>query len=118
MRVTANGARSYVFERRLHGRTVRVTIGSVEDWKLGAARSRARELAVTVDKGCDPRLEAAAARAQAEARRVEVQRGALSVSAAWRPTSRTARPRGASVILPTTGRLRTRAARSESAARA
>ena len=83
VRVTANGARSYVLERRLHGRTVRVTIGSVEDWKLGDARSRARELAVAVDKGCDPRLEAAAARAQAEARRVEAQRGALSVAAAW-----------------------------------
>jgi integrase len=83
VRVTANGARSYVLERRLHGRTVRVTIGSVEDWKLGDARSRARELAVAVDKGLDPRLEAAAVRAQAEGRRVEAQRGALSVAAAW-----------------------------------
>jgi integrase len=83
VRVTANGARSYVFERRLHGRTVRTTIGGVKDWKLGAVRSRARELAVAVDKGLDPRLEAAAVRAQAEARRVETQRGALSVAAAW-----------------------------------
>jgi len=83
VRVTANGARSYVFERRLHGRTVRVTIGSVQDWKLGDARSRARELAVSVDKGRDPRLEAAAERAQAEERRTEAQRGALSVAAAW-----------------------------------
>lgn len=83
VRVTANGARSYVFEKRLHGKTLRVTIGKTDDWKLGAARERARELAVLVDKGRDPRDEAAAERAAAEARRLEEERGTLMVSGVW-----------------------------------
>ncbi|HEX4050505.1 MAG TPA: integrase family protein [Steroidobacteraceae bacterium] len=83
VRVTANGARSYVFEKRVHRKTRRVTIGAVDDWRLGDARERARELAVLVDKGRDPRDEAAAERAQAESRRVEAQRGALVFEGVW-----------------------------------
>ena len=45
IRTTTNGARSYVFERRLHGRTIRVTIEAcyplerVRDALAHAARS-------------------------------------------------------------------------------
>lgn len=34
VRVTANGAKSYVFERSLKNRTIRRTIGSVEAWSM------------------------------------------------------------------------------------
>jgi integrase len=83
VRVTENGARSYVFEGRVHGKTVRVTIGKVNDWRLGDARERARELAVLLDKGRDPRLEAAAEREQAEAQHLEAERSSLVFSGVW-----------------------------------
>lgn len=64
VRVTAGGAKSYVFEKKLDGQTIRRTIGSVKDWPLDApddgkdaksARREARRLAVMLDGGTDPR---------------------------------------------------------------
>ncbi len=83
LRVTANGARSYVFERRVNGSTARTTIGDQSVWNLADARMRARELGVLVDKGSDPRIVAAEERAKAEARRVENSRRDLTVEGAW-----------------------------------
>ena len=34
LRVTANGARAYVFQSRYAGQTVRITIGSPKDWSI------------------------------------------------------------------------------------
>jgi integrase len=83
LRVTAGGARSYVFERRVNGSTARTTIGDVRVWKLDDARKRARELSVLVDKGSDPRIVAAEERAKAEARRVESARRDMLVEGVW-----------------------------------
>ena len=87
LRVTASGARSYVFEKRVHGETVRVTIGAAGPaataWKLADARKRARELTVLVDKGGDPRVVAAEQRQEHERRRTEAERQDLLVRAAW-----------------------------------
>jgi integrase len=55
LRVTANGARSWVLNYRTRdGRSRRATIGSLEDWTLGAARKRAQEMRRDVDLGADP----------------------------------------------------------------
>jgi integrase len=63
LRVTANGARSWVLNYRTKdGRSRRATIGSLEDWTLGAARKRAQELRRDVDLGADPVGEAQAER--------------------------------------------------------
>ncbi len=84
VRTTKAEVRSYVFERRLKdGRTCRMTLGAVADWKLGDARERARELSVLVDKGRDPRAEAAAERAHADAVRVEAERCDLVFEGVW-----------------------------------
>ena len=87
LRVTASGARAYIFEKRVHGETVRVTIGAAglaaTAWKLADARKRARELTVLVDKGGDPRVVAAEQRAQHQAARVEAERQELLVCVAW-----------------------------------
>lgn len=89
VRVTAatkknpTGARSYVFEKRVHGETVRVTIGAAGPWKLADARKRARELTVLVDKGGDPRVVAAEQRQEHEARRAAAERQDLVVATAW-----------------------------------
>jgi integrase len=55
LRVTANGARSWVLSYRTKdGRSRRATIGSLDDWTLGAARKRAQEMRRDVDLGGDP----------------------------------------------------------------
>ncbi|MEZ0192167.1 tyrosine-type recombinase/integrase [Ralstonia solanacearum] len=55
VRVTAAGAKSFVFEAKLRGKTIRTTIGAVQSWTIEAARAEARRLSVTVDCGIDPR---------------------------------------------------------------
>lgn len=55
VRVTAAGAKSFVFEAKLNKRTVRRTIGDVRSWTIDAARNEANQLRVTLDRGDDPR---------------------------------------------------------------
>ncbi|MBK8528634.1 MAG: tyrosine-type recombinase/integrase [Rubrivivax sp.] len=94
VRVTAAGAKAYVFEAKLNRRNIRRTIGDVRDWAIEAARAEARRLAVLIDEGTDPRelerqqAEAAErlkaeAHAQAEAATVAQTAQALTVGTAW-----------------------------------
>jgi integrase len=55
VRVTPTGRKTYAFESRLHGKTLRVPIGTTLEWALGDARKRANELKQLVDNGQDPR---------------------------------------------------------------
>jgi integrase len=54
-RVTAAGAKSFVFEAKLNRQTIRRTIGDVRAWSIEAARNEANRLRVTLDGGIDPR---------------------------------------------------------------
>lgn len=83
IRVTTAGAKSYVFESRLNGRTVRTTIGGVEAWPLKKARTEARRLQTLIDQGTDPRQEKVDKAAAQEAKRQEVQRAKVTVGQAW-----------------------------------
>lgn len=68
LRVTATGAKSYIFESRLHGKTIRTTIGDVRTWTIGKAQAEATTLKGMTDKGIDPReIERAKVQAKAEA---------------------------------------------------
>ncbi|OYT87348.1 MAG: preprotein translocase [Burkholderiales bacterium PBB6] len=60
LRATANGAKSYVFESKLGGKTVRITIGDPDTWTIPLAQAEARRLQTLVDSGRDPRAEKAA----------------------------------------------------------
>lgn len=71
VRVTASQLRSYIFQTRLHGKTIRTTIGNLDSWPLGAAQAEARRLKVLTDKGIDPREERAAIKAKAHALRLK-----------------------------------------------
>lgn len=53
--LTANGRKSYIFETRLHGKTLRLTIGDVLSWPLAKAQEEASRLKVLTDQGIDPR---------------------------------------------------------------
>ena len=83
LRVTPTGRKTYVFEARLNGATLRVNIGTAADWPIEKARGEAQRLKVLVDSGQDPReierqqqAEKAAAKAAATAK-------ALTVGDVW-----------------------------------
>jgi integrase len=88
LRVTANGARSFVFQSRLaDGKEIRMTIGDRASWALPAAQAEARRLQGLIDQGQDPRLAKAATVAKDSAVRaaakVERQRRELLALDAW-----------------------------------
>jgi integrase len=55
VRVTAAGAKSFVFEAKLNRQTIRRTIGDVRAWSIEAARTEANQLRVMLDSKIDPR---------------------------------------------------------------
>lgn len=55
LRVTPTGRKTYVFESRLNGATIRINIGTQAEWSLDAARTKAKGLKMMVDSGTDPR---------------------------------------------------------------
>lgn len=54
LRVTAAGARAFVFNYTVHHRERRLTIGAYPAWTATAAREEARKLRRQVDQGIDP----------------------------------------------------------------
>lgn len=55
VRVTQNDSRSYVFQSRVSGKSLRITIGDVNVWSLDNARKESRRLQQLCDQGIDPR---------------------------------------------------------------
>lgn len=94
VRVTAAGAKSYVFEAKLNRHNIRRTIGDVRTWSIEQARQEANRLRVTLDGGNDPRelerqrqaekvaQEVAAAEAAEQAQK-EAAAAALTVGEVW-----------------------------------
>jgi integrase len=99
LRVTTSGGKAYVFEGRLFGKTVRITIGSPEAWPLEryvttdratgekvervGARQEAARLKALMDRDIDPREEKAEQRAAHEARKLEARRKDATVCEVW-----------------------------------
>ncbi len=69
LRVTANGAKSYIFQGKLNGSTIRLTIGDPRTWDIAKAQAEARRLKVLIDNGQDPRKVKADALAAEKAAR-------------------------------------------------
>jgi integrase len=83
VRVTASGAKAFVFEAKLARQTIRRTIGDVRSWTIEAARVEANRQRVLIDKGTDPReLEREAALAR-QAKAVKEAAEARTVGAVW-----------------------------------
>ena len=55
VRATPTGRKTYIFESRLRGKTIRITIGTLRDWPIEQARLKAQSLKMLVDNGTDPR---------------------------------------------------------------
>lgn len=77
LRVTPTGNRAYIFQTWFNGTNLRLTIGDIETWTLGAAQVEARRLKVLTDTGVDPREERAKAEAKNKASRLKGISGLL-----------------------------------------
>lgn len=83
LRVTAKGAKAFIFESLYLGKTVRITIGSPRAWTIPKAEERARELQRLIDQGIDPRTQKAEREAAETARRDGERRASVTVADAW-----------------------------------
>jgi integrase len=106
LRVTANGARSYMFQAKLRGEAIRITIGDPDTWPIDAptdgkgnptgkgARQEARRLKTLIDDGKDPRQvkqdQLAEERATREAKeylareeQAKLEREAITLATVW-----------------------------------
>ncbi len=83
LRVTAAGAKSYIFESRLNKKTLRVTIGDIRTWSISKAQAKATNLKSLTDKGMDPRQQKEERRIAADAAKLEAKRQNLTLSEAW-----------------------------------
>jgi integrase len=87
LRVTSAGAKSFIFETRLHKKTLRVTIGDTRTWAVGKAQAEATRLKTLTDQGIDPRQVmadiAAAAESKAAELVIQVTRESVTVGMAW-----------------------------------
>ncbi|VTU20242.1 Site-specific recombinase XerD [Variovorax sp. SRS16] len=83
VRVTANGAKSFVFEAKLDRQTIRRTIGDVRAWKIDQARVEANRFRVLIDNGEDPREHDKIQTAAKIERNIEAERSKTTVGEAW-----------------------------------
>jgi integrase len=90
LRVTPTGRKTYVFESRLNGATLRINIGTAADWPIKKAQTEAQRLKMLVDSGQDPReierqqqANKAAAQVAAAAQTVMAAAQALTVGEVW-----------------------------------
>ena len=107
LRATKAGAKAYIFQAKLNGDAVRVTIGAPRSWNIDQAQEEARRLQRLVDEGIDPREHAAEQRAAVATRKAEAERQNVTFADAWaaylieleaKPSPKTKRPRSAQYI--------------------
>jgi len=76
------GSKSYVFQGKLNGQVIRMTIGDPATWSLDKARKEARNLKTMVDSGRDPRqVKAEVTAADVAARQKATQEKAQALEA-------------------------------------
>ncbi|MFC0169342.1 tyrosine-type recombinase/integrase [Pseudoduganella danionis] len=94
LRVTANGVKTFIFQGKLNGQTMRISIGSPSAWEIPQAQAEARRLKVLTDSGKDPRQVKAAAieaernaqaekEAEAAAIQAQEERETLTLGVLW-----------------------------------
>ena len=87
---TPTARKTYDFESRLNGPTIRVRIGTMADWPIKQARTEAQKLKMLIDAGTDPReverdRQAAATdkKAAAAAKVAAAKVAAITVGEVW-----------------------------------
>lgn len=90
----SSNSNRYIFQAKVKGKTMRVTIGRVSAWTIDKAQDEARRLQVEIDQGNDPRQQvvnkeiAEVARLQAEkkeaaAKIIQNKRDTITLGMAW-----------------------------------
>lgn len=77
------GAKAFVFQSLYAGKTLRMTIGNIHDWRIDDARAEARRLQTLIDTGIDPRIAKAEKIAEAESQQAESRKTKATFSSAW-----------------------------------
>ena len=83
LRVTASGAKSFIFQTDLNGKTLRVTIGNQRTWSISEAQAEATKFKVKTDQGIDPRQEKAENREKEKAVQALAKSKEALVNDAW-----------------------------------
>lgn len=88
IRATAGSNRKrFIFQAKVSGQSMRITIGDVSAWSIAGAQAEARRLQVLIDSGNDPRqvkADKAAAKDAAQTEQVAQQaRETVTVGKAW-----------------------------------
>lgn len=84
LRATKTGSKAYVYQSRLRGTPLRITIGKPAAWTIPDARLEATRLQRLVDQGIDPRKVAAQEKEKAAAEAAEAAALELKASEAWK----------------------------------
>lgn len=92
VRATAN-SKAYIFQGKLDGKVIRMTIGDVETWFLDEARKEARRLKTIVDSGRDPRVIRDEAMAADAAKREKAKQEETPALEAWAAYIQTRAPK-------------------------
>ncbi len=77
------GAKVFVYQGKLAGKTIRIRIGDVRSWDIDAAREEARRLLTLVNRGIDPRLEKQERIEEQNAKREEACRREATLDEVW-----------------------------------
>ena len=83
LRATQSGAKAFVCQAKLHGKDIRMTLGSSADWTILDARESANRFKVTVDQGVDPRGLAAEAKLALQTADAEKEARKVTARTAW-----------------------------------
>ncbi|WP_426148809.1 tyrosine-type recombinase/integrase [Polaromonas sp. DSR2-3-2] len=83
LRATPTGRKTYIFESRLNGATIRINIGTLADWPIEKARTKAQGLKMLVDGGTDPRQVERDRQAAAVGKKAAAAAHALTVGEVW-----------------------------------
>lgn len=83
VRVTAAGAKSFVFEGKLSRQTIRLTIGDVRAWSIDGAQQEANRIRVLLDRDIDPRKLVREQAAERAAAALEDASRSVTVADVW-----------------------------------
>jgi len=79
--------KKYIFQSKVSGKSMRVTIGDIKTWNIDSAQAEARRLQVLIDQGHDPRqvkAEREAARKEiASVKKSQQARESVTLGMAW-----------------------------------
>ena len=87
VRAYPSGAKAFIFQAKVKGQTMRLTIGDVKAWGIAKAEAEARRLQTVIDQGNDPRQviaeQEAAKEVQAAALAQKQASETVTVADAW-----------------------------------